>query len=150
METMETIVINGVEYVRKDSIKTGVVLNTDNIGLIRTYSAGVHFGTLDSRDGKEVVLSNARRLYQWSGACSLSQVAMDGVDLANSKISVIVPKITLTEAIEIIPMSETAARTMMEAKSWKKQVMFLAMAPAMAFLMGLAMDKEHRYKMEGI
>jgi len=28
--------------------------------------------------------------------------------------------------------------------------MFLAMAPAMAFLMGLAMDKEHRYKMEGI
>ena len=150
METMETIVINGVEYVRTDSIKAGVVLNTDNIVLIRTYSAGVHFGTLDSRDGKEVVLSNARRLYQWSGACSLSQVAMDGVDLANSKISVIVPKITLTEAIEIIPMSETAARTMMEAKSWKKQVMFLAMAPAMAFLMGLAMDKEHRYKMEGI
>ena len=120
METMETIVINGVEYVRKDSIKPGVVLNTDNIGLIRTYSAGVHFGTLDSRDGKEVVLSNARRLYQWSGACSLSQVAMDGVDLANSKISVIVPKITLTEAIEIIPMSEAAAKTMMEAKSWKK------------------------------
>ena len=150
METMETIVINGVEYVRKDSIKPGVVINTDNIVLIRTYSAGVHFGTLDSRDGKEVVLSNARRLYQWSGACSLSQVAMDGVDLANSKISVIVPKITLTEAIEIIPMSETAARTMMEAKSWKKQVMFLAMAPTMAFLMALSMYNEHSYKMEGI
>ena len=53
MEAMETIVINGVEYVRKDSIKNGVALNTDNIALIRTYSAGVHFGTLESREGKE-------------------------------------------------------------------------------------------------
>ncbi len=112
--------LNGVEYVRKDSIKEGITLNTENIVLIRTYSAGVHFGTLESRDGKEVVLSNARRLYQWSGACSLSQVAVDGVDLLNSKISVIVPEITLTEAIEIIPMSETAAKTMMGAESWKK------------------------------
>ena len=118
--TMETIVINGIEYVRKDSIEPGVVLNTDGVVLIRTYSAGVHFGTLASRSGKEVVLTNARRLYQWSGACSLSQVATEGVDLSNSKISVIVPKITLTEAIEIIPMSEIAAKTMMEAKSWKK------------------------------
>ncbi len=118
--TMETITtVNGVEYVRKDSIKQGVALNIDNIVLVRTYSAGVHFGTLESREGKEVVLSNARRLYQWSGACSLSQVATDGVRLSGSKISVIVPKITLTEAIEIIPMSEKAATSMMEAEAWK-------------------------------
>lgn len=119
METTETIIFNGVKYVRKDSIKQGVTLNTDNIVLIRTYSAGVHFGTLESKEGKEVVLSNARRLYQWSGACSLSQVATDGVRLSGSKISVIVPKITLTEAIEIIPMSEEAATSMMGAEAWK-------------------------------
>ena len=64
-------------------------LNTENIVLVRTYSAGVHFGTLASRDGREVVLTNARRLYQWSGACSLSQVATEGVKLSGSKISVI-------------------------------------------------------------
>lgn len=116
---METIVINGVEYVRKDSIKPAVTLNTDNIGLIRTFSAGVHFGTLESRHGKEVVLTNARRLYQWSGACSLSQVAVDGVNIPGSRISVIVPKIILTEAIEIIPMSEAASASMMAAKAWK-------------------------------
>ncbi len=116
---METIVINGVEYVRKDSIKKGVIYDPYNIVLIRTYSAGVHFGTLESKEGKEVVLSNARRLYQWSGACSLSQVARDGVRLSGSKISVSVPKITLTEAIEIIPMSKEAATSMMEAEAWK-------------------------------
>ena len=119
MEAMETIVINGVEYVRKDSIRNSVALNTDNIALIRTYSAGVHFGTLANRDGKEVTLANARRLYQWSGACSLSQVATDGVRLSGSKISVIVPEIILTEAIEIIPMSEKAATEMMNAEAWK-------------------------------
>jgi hypothetical protein len=32
---------------------------------------------------------------------------------------VIVPKITLTEAIEIIPMSKKAATEMMEAEAWK-------------------------------
>lgn len=117
---METIMtVNGVKYVRKDSIKQGVALNTDNIVLVRTYSAGVHFGTLESREGKEVVLTNSRRLYQWSGACSLSQVAVDGVKLSGSKISVIVPEIILTEAIEVIPMSKQAATTMMKAEAWK-------------------------------
>lgn len=117
---MKTIEINGVEYVRANSIELKTKINTDNIVLIRTYSAGVHFGTLKSREGKEVVLENARRLYSWSGACSLSQVAIDGVDYTNSRISVIVPEITLTEAIEIIPMSEKASKEMMGVEAWKK------------------------------
>ena len=117
---MKTIEINGAEYVRKDSVENSIAINTDNIVLIRTYSAGVHFGTLKSREGKEVVLTNARRLYSWVGACSLSQVAVDGVDYANSKISIAVPEITLTEAIEIIPMAKITAKAMMEAAAWKK------------------------------
>ena len=117
---MNTIEINGVEYIRKDSVEAAIAINTDNIVLIRTYSAGVHFGTLKSKEGKEVVLTNARRLYSWVGACSLSQVAIDGVDYVNSKISVIVPEITLTEAIEILPMVKDAAKRMMGAVVWKK------------------------------
>ena len=109
---MKTVIIDGQEYRQ--------VQNTGSIVLVRTYSAGVHFGTVKTRDGKEVVLTNARRLWQWSGACSLSQVAMDGVDLSRSKISVSVPEITLTEAIELIPMSEKAADAMMGAESWQK------------------------------
>ena len=35
--------------------------------IVRTYSAGVFAGTLESRKGKEVVLSQARRLWYWSG-----------------------------------------------------------------------------------
>jgi hypothetical protein len=76
--------------------------------LIRTYSAGVHFGTLISRDGQEVHLSNARRLWSWNGALSLSEVASKGIDLNNSKISVPVEEILLTQAIEIMPINKNS------------------------------------------
>lgn len=76
--------------------------------LIRSYSAGVHFGTLESRKGKEVHLKNARRLWNWNGALSLSEVAMKGVDIKNSKISVPVDEIIITEAVEIIPINKNS------------------------------------------
>ena len=114
----ETITINGVEYVRKDQVAVPIALS--KVVLVRTYSAGVHFGEMLTNNGKFTTLKNARRLWSWQGACSLSQVAVDGVDIANSKISIIVPEIQLTEAIEIIPMSEKAAKMMMEAAAWKK------------------------------
>lgn len=78
--------------------------------LIRTYSAGVHFGTLIKREGQEVHLANARRLWSWAGALSLSEVATKGVDMNsdNTKISVPVSEIILLQAIEIIPISGTS------------------------------------------
>lgn len=74
--------------------------------LIRTTSAGVHFGTLISRKGQEVHLKNARRLWSWTGALSLSEIAANGINLAGSKVSVPVDEIILTQATEIIPISE--------------------------------------------
>ena len=46
--------------------------------IVRTYSAGVFAGTLARKDGKEVELTNARRLWYWRGAASLSQLATVG------------------------------------------------------------------------
>lgn len=76
--------------------------------LIRTYSAGVHYGTLVNRDGQEVHLKNARRLWSWNGALSLSEIASKGIDIKNSKLSVSVDEIILTQAVEIIPISENS------------------------------------------
>lgn len=84
--------------------------------LIRTYSAGVHFGTLVGKDGKEVTLTNARRLWSWTGALSLSEIAMKGIDIKKSKISVPVEEIILTEAIEIIKVSAKSNLPYEEAK----------------------------------
>lgn len=76
--------------------------------LIRTFSAGVHFGTLVSRNGQEVHLKDARRLWSWSGALSLSEVAMTGINVSSSKISIPVDEIILPQAIEIIPVNKTS------------------------------------------
>lgn len=84
--------------------------------IVRTYSAGVHFGELASRNGKEVVLKDARRLWYWEGAFTLSAVAESGV-AARSKLSVAVPEIVLTEAIEIIPCSEAAIANLRALKA---------------------------------
>jgi len=76
--------------------------------LVRTYSAGVHIGELKSREGKEVVLVNARRIWRWSGANTCSELALRGCDTKSSRVSQAVPEITLTEAIEIIPLQQEA------------------------------------------
>ena len=88
--------------------------------LIRAYSAGVHFGILTKREGKEVWLKDARRIWYWEGAASLSQLAVDGVTKPNlCKFSVTVPKMILTEAIEIIPCTPKAVNCILGVPEWK-------------------------------
>lgn len=89
--------------------------------LVRTYSAGVHVGTLKSRDGNEVVLTNARRLWFWDGAATLSQLAIDGTSKPTKcKFPAAVPEILLTEAIEIIPITDKARESIAGVKVWQE------------------------------
>lgn len=77
--------------------------------IVRTYSAGCFAGNLESRKGQEVVLTDARRLWQWAGAATLSQLAVDGTSKPNEcKFPVAVPRIELTQAIEIIDTTAKA------------------------------------------
>jgi hypothetical protein len=87
--------------------------------IVRTYSAGVHFGTLRERNGKEVILDGARRIWRWRGANTLSEIATKGLDAANSAIACAVNGHVLTEAIEIIPCSPEAAALIEGASAWK-------------------------------
>ena len=88
--------------------------------IVRTYSAGCFAGTLVSRKGKEVEMKDARRLWYWKGAASLSQLAVDGTSWPGEcKFPCEVPSITLTEAIEIIPTTEAARASIASVKPWK-------------------------------
>jgi len=87
--------------------------------LVRTYSAGVHFGQLEAKEGKEVTLSSARRIWSWQGAKTLSEIATSGLDVKNSRVSVPVSAIVLTEAIEIIEISPEA-QAVLESAQWSK------------------------------
>ena len=88
--------------------------------VVRTYSAGAFIGLLKERNGKEVVLENARRLWYWDGAASLSQLANEGVSKPkNCKFPAPVSEILLTEAIEIIPATEAAIASIDAVKVWE-------------------------------
>ena len=93
----------------------------DRFCMVRTSSAGVFAGTVKSRDGKEVVLTNARRIWYWDGAASLSQLATEGTSKPQScKFPCAVPEVLLTEVIEIIPITDAAAKSIAEVPVWKK------------------------------
>lgn len=86
--------------------------------VVRTYSAGVHVGTVENQDGKVVTLSNARRVWRWRGANTLNELAVHGASTtAYTRISEPVESITLTEAIEVIPTTDEA-RNNLEQSRW--------------------------------
>lgn len=88
--------------------------------MVRTFSAGVHFGQLTSMDGKIITLKNARRVWYWEGAATLSQLANSGTRSPKKcKFPEAVPSIILTEAIEIILMSQEAIASLAEVPVWK-------------------------------
>ena len=83
----------------------------------RTYAAGVWFGRLAKKAGAEVILHSARRMWQWKcrEGISLSELATSGIDAEGSRICAPVPMVWL-EAIEIIPVLDTAVKSIQEAE----------------------------------
>jgi len=87
--------------------------------IARTYSAGVFAGTLEKRDGREVTLSEARRLWYWEGAASLSELAMKGVSRPDDcKFPCEVNKVELLETIEILYCTEEAKKSIASVPVW--------------------------------
>ena len=120
MENLETIRLNNIEYVRKDSLQSKVE-NTEGLKavIVRTYSAGVFYGYLESQVGQEVVLKNARRMWQWFGA-SLSECAQSGTpDTSKCKFPETVNSIKLLNAIEILDLTPKALVSLDSVKVWK-------------------------------
>lgn len=90
--------------------------------IIRTYSAGVWCGTLSQKSGNEVILNNARRLWRWWAAESISLSGVANFGILEDK-SQIAPKVdgVWLEAIEIIPTTDKAEKSIMGAKDAKAQ-----------------------------
>ena len=92
--------------------------------LIRATNAGVHFGILASEEftpaGKVAVLIATRRVWYWSGAASLSQMANEGVkNPGGCKFSVEVPQNEIVGVIETIPLTPEAYENLKNVPEWK-------------------------------
>ena len=117
----KTIKIDEVEYIQKDGYKPAQQLDGLDYCIIRTYSAGCFAGYVKEREGQEATIINARRLWYWDGAASLSQLAMEGVkNPDNCKFAMEVGEIILTNVIEVIKATEEARENISNVKIWKK------------------------------
>jgi hypothetical protein len=88
--------------------------------IVRSHTAGVHAGYLESRKGDTIVLTQSRRLWQWSGA-SLSQVASFGPAGGTNKfgVPVIKTEIVSPQGFEIAHCTETAMKSIQAVTEWK-------------------------------
>lgn len=117
---MNEITINGEVYVKKADIEQ-MAVSAEGLEyvIIRTYSAGVHAGYLYEHSGKEVTLLDARRLWKWAGAFTLSEISRFGVKKPEEcRFSCTIAKITLTEAIEILYATEAARESIQGVKDY--------------------------------
>ena len=92
-----------------------------NYVIVRGDRSGVFFGELKERSGQEVELRNARKLWYWDGAAAVEQLARDGVSLPrNCKFTVTVEEMTITDAIQLIPCTDAAQKSISGVAEWKK------------------------------
>ena len=89
--------------------------------IVRGEASGVFFGVLAARDGREVRLTDCRRIWYWDGAASISQLAKDGTKVPeNCKFTVTVDEIEIIDAIEVIPCTPQASESIKSIKEWKR------------------------------
>ena len=119
---VDSVVIEGREYVPKESVKKMAVdCEGKKYQIVRAYGAGVFAGYIIERKGQEVVMVNARRLYYWDGASSLSQLAMEGVARPqNCKFPCIVERVELLQVIEILDCTDVAQKSIESVKVWEQ------------------------------
>jgi len=121
MSKPSTININGVDYVRADAVPETITEELDNMPyrLVRTRSAGVFAAYVKERNGLEATLMQARRLWKWSGAASLSELAMHGVkNPEKCQFPCTVDNLVVTEVIELLPVTEKAKTSINGVPVW--------------------------------
>ena len=89
--------------------------------IVRGDRSGVFAGNIVSRNGKEVTMTNVRRLWYWDGASSISQLAQEGtVNPSDCKFSVPVDEVLVLDAIEIDTCTKEAEKSIKGVREWKR------------------------------
>lgn len=87
--------------------------------LVRTFSAGVHFGELVSLRGRHAVIKNSRNIWRYRGANTLNELSLRGCDEDWSRISEPVERVELTEVIQILDCTPEAVENLSKSR-WGK------------------------------
>ena len=94
----------------------------DERKIVRTNRAGVFFGKVEKIEGNKATLTNARRLWYWEGAASLSELAQYGTaNVSGCKFPCSVDEVVLFDVLEIISVTEEAAKSIDKVPEWKRR-----------------------------
>jgi hypothetical protein len=114
---MNELIINGEKYLKE--------VNPSQVKMVRSYAAGVFYGEIISEkhevSGLVVEMKNARRVWYWSGACSLSQLSINGtIKPSDCKFPEAVPYVKLMNVVEILDITDQALISLNGVKIWKQ------------------------------
>ena len=90
--------------------------------IVRTDKAGVFFGRITEFDNENraVEMKDVRRIWYWSGAATLSQLAKDGPrNPSNCKFPEAVESIIVLNVKEVIPCTDEAIKQIEAVWKWK-------------------------------
>jgi len=87
--------------------------------IIRTDRAGVFFARIKSRRPRHnsLVLADARKIWRWSGANSVEDIAVAGIS-ASSRVTRAVPEMEVYEPCQVIRCTEAAAARIAAIEEW--------------------------------
>lgn len=85
--------------------------------LVRSYDAGVYFGTLVAVEGETYKLKNARNIWHWTGASCLLQIANDGI--TGDKVSPVIGSMILNRGCQIMLLTDKAIANLEAQPIWK-------------------------------
>ena len=89
--------------------------------IVRCDRAGVFYGEIEGRDGREFKMRNVRCIWYWDGAATLLQLATEGTtEPDNCKFTMTVDSLVVLDAIEIIPCTDRAIKSIEAVKEWKR------------------------------
>lgn len=88
--------------------------------IVRANGPGVLFGKIESRNGDEITMTDVRKLWYWSGACAVEQLALEGIKRpSDCKFTVTVPEMTIFNALQIIKCTAEAVASLKAVAEWK-------------------------------
>ncbi len=96
-------------------------INANQYYIVRTTNAGVFFGKIKEASHEEVTMTDVRKIWYWSGACAVEQLALEGTTApGDCKFTVIIPEMTIADPIQIIPCTEKAAASLAGVVVWRR------------------------------
>lgn len=119
MRTEITKITEAIENLVAGAQSKPAVENGLEYVIIRGKYSGATAGFLKSQEGSEVILLQARKLWYWSGAASLYELADRGVSKPeNCKFPKIISEVKILDCVEVIKVSESGRKSIEGVKIW--------------------------------